>query len=66
MIVFLLEVGLDAGMKSGQADGPANIAIRFPFLLDHDPVQLYRIMVYILHWSMIFSENRIPLFWIML
>jgi hypothetical protein len=35
-------------------------------LLDHDPIKLKRIMVWIFRWSMIFSENRFPLFGIML
>jgi hypothetical protein len=33
---------------------------------DHDPIQLNRITVQILHVSMIFFENRLPLFGIML
>jgi hypothetical protein len=34
--------------------------------LDHDPIKLNRIMVWMFHWSMIFSENRFRLFGIML
>ncbi len=35
-------------------------------LLDHDPIRLNRIMISSLCLSMIFSENRFPLFRIML
>jgi hypothetical protein len=35
-------------------------------ILDHDPIELNRIMVWFFRWSMIFSENRRPLFRIML
>jgi len=34
--------------------------------LDHDLIKLNRIMIEILRWSMILSENRLPLFGIML
>src|SRR6266852_8658570 len=35
-------------------------------MLDHDPIRLNRIMISSFCWSMIFSENRFPLFRIML
>src|SRR6195256_5258833 len=35
-------------------------------MLDHDPLRLNRIMISSFCWSMIFSENRFPLFRIML
>src|SRR3981189_550403 len=35
-------------------------------MLDHDPIRLNRIMISSSCWSMIFSENRFPLFRIML
>src|SRR4029077_19135428 len=37
-----------------------------PRILDHDPIKSNRIMVSFFRWSMIFSENRHPLFRIML
>jgi hypothetical protein len=38
----------------------------FVMHLDLDPIQLNRIKVWILWWSMNFSENQFPLFGIML
>src|SRR5580658_7706505 len=35
-------------------------------ILNHDPIALDRIMVHMFRWSMILSENRRPLFGIML
>ena len=30
------------------------------FALDHDPIKLNLIMIWMLRWSMILSENRFP------
>ena len=37
-----------------------------PLRLDYDPIKLNRFMICSLYWSMISSENRFPLFRIML
>jgi hypothetical protein len=46
--------------------GRSLIRQRGPLAFDHDPIRLNRIMISSLSLSMIFSENRFPLFRIML
>lgn len=46
-----------------------NDATRFVLAFDRrgdDPIKLNRIMAWMFQWSMIFSENQVPLFGIML
>jgi hypothetical protein len=42
------------------------MVLRWEFSLDHDAIKWNRIMISSLYLSMIFSENRFPLFRIML
>src|SRR5260370_17015436 len=53
-------------IKSNQAVAESGALCTFAQHLDHDPIRLNRIMISFLCLSMIFSENRCPLFRIML
>ena len=48
-----VEARADAGGRQRRRDTDRN-------RLDHGPIKLNRIMVWLLHWGMIFSENRLP------
>src|ERR1700683_4483590 len=48
-----------ADVENGAGKGPPSFSPMFQSL-DHDPIQLNRIMVQFFAWSTIFSENRFP------
>src|SRR5258708_11324173 len=58
--------GRRADVRGRDRDGAARSAGLDDGTLDHDPIRLNRIMISSLCSSMIFSENRFPLFRIML
>jgi hypothetical protein len=68
LVATTLDVKAEWQGPSLQQSGRRSIVASFATAagLDHDPIRLNRIMISSFCWSMIFSENRYPLFRIML